>query len=162
MKIGVISDIHDNIWKLEAVLIELKGVDMVLCLGDMCSPFTLKQIADAFPGPVHIVFGNNDGDKWLLTQNAIKAGNVTLHDGIVELEVGADGSRVSTSRSSGVGWPREDGSRRDSTATITSASLSGLCATWLVNPGEVMGRFGHTTYAIYDTETDQADIFEVG
>lgn len=161
MKIGVISDIHDNIWKLETVLTELRGVDMVLCLGDMCSPFTLKQIAEAFPGPVHIVFGNNDGDKWLLTQNAIKAGNVTLHDGIVELEVG--GRRIA-----GVHFP-ELGRRLAEGGRFAAvfyghdhkrfAERTG--ATWLVNPGEVMGRFGHTTYAIYDTETDQADIHEV-
>ncbi|MBC7121587.1 MAG: metallophosphoesterase family protein, partial [Candidatus Methanosuratus sp.] len=32
----------------------------------------------------------------------------------------------------------------------------------LVNPGEVMGRFGHSTYAIYDTESGKADLHEVG
>ena len=31
-----------------------------------------------------------------------------------------------------------------------------------VNPGEVMGRFGLSTYALYDTETGQAEIVTVG
>jgi Icc-related predicted phosphoesterase len=30
-----------------------------------------------------------------------------------------------------------------------------------VNPGEVMGRFGLSTYALYDTATGQAEIVEV-
>ena len=30
-----------------------------------------------------------------------------------------------------------------------------------VNPGEVMGRFGLSTYAVYDTVTGQAEIVEV-
>ena len=38
MKIGVISDIHDNIWKLSAALQVLRAVDTVLCCGDLCFP----------------------------------------------------------------------------------------------------------------------------
>jgi hypothetical protein len=30
-----------------------------------------------------------------------------------------------------------------------------------VNPGEVMGRFGVSTYAVYDTTTGQAEIVTV-
>ncbi len=33
--------------------------------------------------------------------------------------------------------------------------------TLLLNPGEVMGRFGKSTFAWYDTETGQAEIVEV-
>jgi predicted phosphodiesterase len=34
-------------------------------------------------------------------------------------------------------------------------------STVLVNPGEVMGRFGRSTYAVYDTATGRAAILEV-
>ena len=46
MKIAVISDIHDNIWQLAKVLngIAAAQVSVILCCGDLCSPFTLKQI----------------------------------------------------------------------------------------------------------------------
>ncbi len=33
--------------------------------------------------------------------------------------------------------------------------------TLLVNPGEVMGRFGRSTYVIYDTDANQADVHQV-
>jgi len=31
----------------------------------------------------------------------------------------------------------------------------------MVNPGEVMGRFGVSSYAVYDTETGETEIVEV-
>ena len=36
-----------------------------------------------------------------------------------------------------------------------------LGQTLLLNPGEVMGRFGKSTFAWYDTETREAEIVEV-
>ena len=81
MKIAVISDIHDNVWRLEKALRRHctgGSRDVLLCCGDLCAPFTLKQIAESFDGPVHLVFGNNDGDKWLLTTIATKRGECDI------------------------------------------------------------------------------------
>ena len=64
-----------------------KAEGLIFC-GDFCAPFTLKQIAASFPGPVHVVFGNNDGDKLFLSRVATQAGNVTLHGEFAELELG--------------------------------------------------------------------------
>jgi putative phosphoesterase len=161
MRIAVLSDIHDNIWKLETLLSGLVDADVLICCGDLCSPFTLRQIADGFQGPVHLVFGNNDGDKWLLTTVAHKAGHVTLHDTFFEAEWG--GRSVAT-----VHFP--DLGRALAASNKYSVVLYGhdhkqiterIGKTWLVNPGEVMGRFGRSTYAIYDTETDQVEVREV-
>ena len=33
--------------------------------------------------------------------------------------------------------------------------------TWLVNPGEMMGRFGRSAYVIFDTETGKITVREV-
>jgi predicted phosphodiesterase len=70
MRIAILSDIHDNIWKLGDVLKRVRGADALVFCGDFCAPFTLTQMAQGFNGPVHVVWGNNDGDKWLLTRNA--------------------------------------------------------------------------------------------
>ncbi|MFH1928883.1 MAG: metallophosphoesterase family protein, partial [Chloroflexota bacterium] len=88
MKIAILSDTHDNIWTLDEVLKQLNGMDALLFCGDFCAPFTLAAIAEGFPGPVHAVFGNNDGDKWLLTKVANKASNVTLHGAFASIEMG--------------------------------------------------------------------------
>jgi uncharacterized protein len=53
MKIAVLSDIHDNIWVLETLLDELEADALIFC-GDFCAPFTLAQIAEGFPGPIHV------------------------------------------------------------------------------------------------------------
>jgi len=73
MRIAVISDIHDNVWKLEAALgkIREQKPEALICCGDLCSPFIVGLLKNGFPGPVHIVFGNNDADLFRITQQAI-------------------------------------------------------------------------------------------
>ena len=74
MKIAVISDIHDNIWNLQKALAmpELQATEAMLCCGDLCSPFVIHLLGRAYSGPVHIVFGNNDGDVAAIIGNAKK------------------------------------------------------------------------------------------
>ena len=72
MRVAVVSDIHDNIWNLDKALKLVADAAVLLCCGDICSPFTLKMLAEGFPGPVHVVFGNNDGDvKAMLQRHGI-------------------------------------------------------------------------------------------
>lgn len=71
MKIAIISDTHDNlnaIATLSKKLAELKP-EYLLHAGDFCSPFAVRAIKQ-FGIPMKAVFGNNDGDKPLLTQAA--------------------------------------------------------------------------------------------
>ncbi len=62
MRLTILSDIHDNIWKLDEVLAQASEADVLIFCGDFCAPFTLNQIAQGAGGPVHAVWGNNDGD----------------------------------------------------------------------------------------------------
>ena len=90
MIIAVLSDAHDNIWNLADALEKVKaaGAEALIFCGDFCAPFTLTQIGKGFAGPVHCVFGNNDGDPFLLLRNASVVGNVTLHGHYAELTLG--------------------------------------------------------------------------
>jgi putative phosphoesterase len=163
MKIAVISDIHDNIWQLEKVLngIAATGADVLFCCGDLCAPFTLKQISEGFQGPVHLVFGNNDGDKWLITTIATKTGNVTLHDTFFETELG--GRQVAMVHFPNLGKALAASDKFDIVfyGHNHTQAVERVGETWWVNPGEVMGRFGRSTYAVYDTKTDEVATFEV-
>ncbi len=90
MKIGVLSDTHDNLANLgRAVDIFSKnGVEAILHCGDFCSPFTLpvfKPLAEKGV-PMYAVFGNNDGDKALLIRRG--EGSWTFADGVRVLELG--------------------------------------------------------------------------
>jgi hypothetical protein len=56
MKIGILSDIHDNLWNLRAALGGLGEADALICCGDLCSPFVVGLLAEGFPGrPIHVV-----------------------------------------------------------------------------------------------------------
>ncbi|MCK9594998.1 MAG: metallophosphoesterase [Candidatus Omnitrophica bacterium] len=64
MKIGIISDTHDNLPKLERAvsLFNKNKVDFVLHAGDYVAPFTIDKM-NALSCDWLGVFGNNDGEK---------------------------------------------------------------------------------------------------
>ena len=155
MLIAVASDIHDNIWNLDRALADIRGrkAEALLFLGDFCAPFTLAQMAEGFAGPVHVVFGNNDGDPLLLATVARKYAHVTLHGQLAELDLG--GRRVALNH-----YPQI--ATRLAESGAYAAVFSGhdhkgmkktMGKTLWANPGEVMGRFGAPSYGIYDTGT---------
>ena len=69
MKIGIIADTHDNIPKIEKAVKVLKenNVSFIFHCGDIISPFSAKRFAE-FGDKFISVFGNNDGEKWLLSK----------------------------------------------------------------------------------------------
>jgi putative phosphoesterase len=160
MKIAILSDIHDNIWMLEKLLADLEAGALIFC-GDFCAPFTLAQIGEGFAGPIHVVFGNNDGDQWLMSRVAARFEQVTLHGQFAELEYG--GRKIAVTHYPEIGRALAQGGSYDlvchghSHERLTEKAGKTL----RINPGEVMGRFGLSTYALYDTDTGQAEIVEV-
>lgn len=153
MKLAVLSDVHDNIWNLEQALAQLGEVEALLFLGDFCAPFSLKQIAEAYRGPIHCVPGNNDGDMFLLMTVAAAAGNVTFYNPIGDLAF--DGCKIAIAH-----YP-EIAEGLAATGKY-QAVFSGhthvyreqkVGDTIWINPGEIMGRFGEPSFVIYDTQT---------
>jgi putative phosphoesterase len=160
MKIAILSDIHDNIWKLETLLASLQADALIFC-GDFCAPFTLAQIAEGFTGPIHAVFGNNDGDQFLLLKVASRFPHVKLHGDYAELEF--DARQVAVTHYPEIGNALAQGGTYDLVCHGHSHEriIERRDSTLRVNPGEVMGRFGLSTYAIYDTGAHQAQVVEV-
>ncbi len=72
MRIGIISDTHDNLDAVrEAVKIfRKKKVGLVLHLGDIISPFTLRFFKDEGINRLIAVYGNNCGDRLYLKRVA--------------------------------------------------------------------------------------------
>ena len=71
MKIAIISDIHDNLESLQACFDKInknKEILQVICLGDVCSPFTFKMFDD-LEIKSFFVFGNNDGDRGVIMRD---------------------------------------------------------------------------------------------
>jgi len=160
LHIGILSDIHDNIWALDEALARLADCQALICLGDFCAPFTLTAMAEGFGGPLHVVWGNNDGDKLLLTRNADKAGNVTLHGDLATLVL--DGRRIGASHYREVALALANSGDYDLACYGHShrAEMERVGEALLVNPGEVMGRFGVRSFAVYDTSSNRAQLVE--
>ena len=151
MQVAILSDIHDHLENLERVLAEVQGMDLLLCLGDLCAPFTLDALARGFRGGVHVTFGNNDGDIFLLTQIAARHPNVTLAAPMGEVEVG--GTKLAVVHYPIFGEGLAALGRYDAVFCGHShkPELRVVGHTVLANPGEVMGRFGEVSYGVWDT-----------
>lgn len=77
MKIGVLSDSHDNMPKL-ARAVELfneEKVEQVFHTGDFISPITANELI-RLNAPLIGVFGNNDGDRLFLTERFREIGKI--------------------------------------------------------------------------------------
>ena len=64
MKIGVMSDSHDNLPRIRQAVARFAqaGCERLLHAGDIVAPFAAKEMA-RFEGRVSGVFGNNDGER---------------------------------------------------------------------------------------------------
>ncbi|MFX0068164.1 MAG: metallophosphoesterase [Promethearchaeota archaeon] len=88
MRIGVISDTHDNLDAIKAgveILIE-REVQFVFHAGDLVSPFTAKYfgpLKDKFVA----VYGNNDGDKVTL-KNKYESAGLEIRGIFAEKDIG--------------------------------------------------------------------------
>lgn len=64
MKIGLISDTHDRLPAIDAALATFRrrGVSILIHPGDLVAPFAARRLA-AYEGTLHVVYGNNDGER---------------------------------------------------------------------------------------------------
>lgn len=162
MRVAIISDTHDNIWALEAARPHLSQADVLLHCGDLCSPFMFPRLADIMgTKPVHVVWGNNDGDKWYGTILAQRTGTVHLHGSLAELEL--DGLRVAVNHYPEIAAGLAAAGRYDLVCHGHDhrARIEQVGQTVLLNPGELMGLYGRRTIALFDTATRSAELVEI-
>jgi putative phosphoesterase len=154
MKLVILSDTHDNIWALESALPHLQAAQAILHCGDLCSPFVLPRLAQAGP-PVHIVWGNNDGDRRLLSEVAARFANLHLHGDFADLRLG--NWHIAMTHYPEIARPLAAGGQYDLVCYghDHTAHYSQIAQTHLLNPGEVMGLMGKRSLALADTDTGQ-------
>ena len=162
MRIGVLSDSHDNVWKLEAAAIYLSKSDAVLHCGDVISPFMIERLSKLLPGlPIYIVWGNNDGDKRALHIMAKKTSNIHLMGEFASLNF--KGFRVAVSHYPEIAKPLALSGQYDLVCYGHDhiAHHEVIEGTHLLNPGELLGLFGRSTVAVFDTNTMTVQFEEV-
>lgn len=162
MKLVVISDTHDNIWALEKAREAISRGDVILHCGDLCAPFMISRLVDAAQKrTIHIVWGNNDGDKRLLMVQADKFDTVHIHGELAELEF--DGLRVAVNHYPEVGRALASGEAYDLVCYghDHTAHHEKIGQTDLLNPGEIMGLNGKRTMALYDTASRSVEWVDI-
>ena len=155
MKIAVFSDSHDNIQSLETALQQVRasGAQMLLHCGDLCAPFMLNRLGMHFQGPIHAVFGNNDGDGRLLQTIAGNYEHLNLHGLYAEIRAGERNIAL-------IHYP-EPALRIAQSGHfdlvcyghnhLKKVESIGNCV--LANPGEILGMNGTPTWGLYDCDT---------
>ncbi len=156
-KIAIFSDSHDNIWNLEKALDQVNEMEAAALLhcGDMNAPFIVKIMADRFAGPIHIVFGNNEGDGRLIQTLVAKYDHVTHHGDYAELELFGrkiamihypePALRIAQSSQFDLVCYGHDHTQR----------LERVGHGLLANPGEIMGFMHDPTWGLYDAASGE-------
>jgi uncharacterized protein len=153
------SDTHDNLILLKKA-IELfndRKVGYVIHAGDYTSPFTLK-LFKALKCKYAGIFGNNDGDKLLLSERA--EGNIHNQPYIFTLE----GRRIVVMHEHNVADALADSGHFDLViyGHTHKPEVRKVNNTLVVNPGEVGSwLYGKATVALVDLEKMEAEIIEL-
>jgi putative phosphoesterase len=162
MKVGVISDIHDNIPNLlkSIEILNQEKVGKVYFCGDLTSPFTLKFFK-GLKAPVKAVYGNNEGDKLRIPER-IKKHKLNMEYGEKEglfFEDKADGLRIAVFH--GHVYQISEALARDSyynlllTGHTHEAHIKKLKNKIWINPGSICGFsekiFNKPSFALFDT-----------
>lgn len=160
MKLGVMSDSHDNIPNVKRAVEIFNdiGVDLVVHAGDFIAPFAIDPLADLNCRVVG-VFGNNDGERVVLAKKFEAIGEV--HPNLASTSLG-DVS-IAVMHYPELAIPIAKSGEYDivvygHTHKIEVNKENAL----LLNPGEAGGwTTGKATIAVVDLETRDAKIYEL-
>lgn len=139
LRIGLLADVHDHVRALGRALPWLREhTDVLVVLGDLVSPFVMKLLGSGYPHPIHVTYGNNDGDLHRLTATAAGFDHVVVH---AELYRGSLGGRAVIAQH----YPDIADVVDPSSADLVAfghdhrARSARRDQAWFVNPGTLMG-----------------------
>ena len=155
MQIAVMSDSHDHLENLRKALslIKAENVRQIIHCGDFVAPFVLKEL-QAAGIPVNGVFGNNDGDQFLLTRAAFNSEGLIRLDSLIG-EITIEDLRIAYTHQ----WPVAEGLAATGKYHLVCFGHSHTFFkdqtgdTFILNPGEIMGKDGDPGFCLVDTET---------
>jgi uncharacterized protein len=163
--IGIISDTHDNLPRVEMAINRLnqEKVDLVLHAGDYTSPFVIPKFK-ALNCRLIGVFGNNDGDHELLRKRFNETSNCEIRGRFAEID--ADSFKIALLHGDETELLNALTSRQCFDAVVyghthaTASKNNGK--TLIVSPGELCAYLtGKSTLALLDTVKREAKIIEL-
>jgi len=156
-RIAIFSDSHDHLENLHRALAQARELNAAALLhcGDMNSPFVIKIMAENFSGPIHVVFGNNEGDGRYIQTLVAQYEHVTHHGDYAELELFGrkiamihfpePALRIAQSGHFDLVCYGHDHTQR----------LEEVGRGLLANPGELLGLLHEPTWGLYDTDSGE-------
>ncbi|HIH87989.1 TPA: metallophosphoesterase [Candidatus Bathyarchaeota archaeon] len=164
MRVGLISDTHDNVTKIKAVIKRLNelNVDLVLHAGDYISPFTAKPYAELKAKMIG-VYGNNCAEHEKLKAVYTAVGKEIIGN-FAEVEAGSRG--IALLHGHDAALLRSLTTRGCYDVVVHGhdhvAKIAKVGGTLVVNPGEVGGWLtGRSSFGLLDTETLEAEIIDL-
>lgn len=154
MLVAVMSDVHDEEETLKRALNLAEEADCthLLYLGDFVSTDTLRCMRATWRHPMDIVAGNNDYPRSAFHTLVREYPDTRFSDESTELEL--DGRRIYMAHVPGYSL------RKAATDGLYDAIFYGhthradlqrIGHTIIANPGDIQGRFGNPSFAIYNT-----------
>ncbi len=162
MRIALISDIHDHSTRLLLALARAQGEGCrhLLCMGDVASLSTFRLLCEEWPPGLDLVFGNNEWHRESFLRVADEYPHVTHHGDTAHVTLG--GREIFFCHYPHVAAREAESGRYDAVffGHTHRAELHPATAgePLILNPGDVQGRFGKPSLAVYDTETNAARI----
>jgi len=88
LKIGILSDTHDNVWAIDKAIEVFRKykVEYIFHAGDWVAPFSLVRLARSGINIVGVL-GNNECEKRLMFKKAREHSNVELEEQFMEKEL---------------------------------------------------------------------------
>lgn len=157
MLIGVLSDTHDRVPAIDAALalFAARQVEAIIHAGDFVAPFAVRRLL-RFSGPLHVIYGNNDGER-----AGLKELMPQVEDGPLLLEL--DGRMILVHHF--IDWcTPADIDRADILITGHTHEVVNQVQrdTLFLNPGECCGWVtGRATVALLDTSGPSAEVCEL-
>lgn len=159
MKIAIISDSHDHLENLKKVLEKVQDADALIHCGDLVAPFVVKALGEQFTNPIHIIYGNNDGDHAMCEEKAKDFLNITLHGATGTIEMGGKKIAFVHEPENMQSFLDEDTYDLICYGHTHEVDEHMEGETLIVNPGDVMGLNDQKAhYAIYDTATGKVGL----
>ena len=161
MLIGIISDTHDHIPHLKKAIKVFKDrkAELILHAGDYCSPFMVPH----FEGlNLKGIFGNNDGDKYLLMSKFRNIGAELAGD-FLKIEEGGLSIALYHGTYAEITASLIDSGRYDVVITGHTHEMvhKKEGKTIIINPGTANGFDGKASVAFLDTETREVEFVEL-
>jgi len=157
MKIGILSDSHDNLPKIEKAvkLFNKNKVGFVLHAGDFVAPFTISKLKE-LSGDWRGVFGNNDGERNGLlgiSDGKIQEGPLRTELGKIRITLVHDINKINL---------KTEDAHLVISGHTHKPEVKKINSQLIINPGECGGWLtGKSTVAIIDLDTLSSQILDI-